>query len=195
MSRTLSNTAIQALMAQETNETFLELLTLTNTDMDTIRLVNDWADHDVSGNTHSGYPFEITLPNDTDEVTPRASVTIDNVDRLLMEAVGEVTTPITATLSVVLASSLTTTEVGPYEFTLRNVRDDALTITGELAFESLMDEPFPGPRATPTNLPAVFGMLPEGSMWPATDRGTEPAEKPARGWTPTAVHGMRRGRR
>lgn len=157
MSRTVSSTAKAAAFAQQTDQVYLVLLTIDHDDLSApIRVVNNSENVESDGETYLGYPFEITLPADQDENLPAATLTIDNVDRTIVNAVRTITGPATASVSVVLASSPDTVEVGPYELTLRNVTWDALKVTGTLTSEDILNEPFPGEFMTPDNFPGLF---------------------------------------
>jgi hypothetical protein len=57
---------------------------------------------------------------------------------------------------VVLASSPDTVEAGPFTMTLVAAEYDALVVTGELAFEDVLNEPFPGHGYIPSEYPGLF---------------------------------------
>jgi hypothetical protein len=84
------------------------------------------------------------------------ALSIDNVDRTIVEAVRTVSSPPTASLSVVLASDPDTVEAGPFELTIREVQYDALVVTATMAVEDILNEPFPGDLFTPQNFPGLF---------------------------------------
>lgn len=157
MSRTLSATARAAIFAQQTDQVFLALLTLTHASLPgPIRVVNNMVDIVSRGDTFIGYPFQIALPGESEDELPRVQVMIDNVDRTLVEAVRTLTSPPTLTLEIVLASAPDTVEAGPFPFSLRNVEYDAHVITGDLAFEDVLNEGFPQHSFTPNHFPGVF---------------------------------------
>jgi hypothetical protein len=157
VSRTLSAPALAALNAQSTDKVFLALLTITHPGMaQTVRVVNDMVNLTSRGNDYIALPFQIDLPAEIEEELPRVRLTIDNVDRLLVEAIRTLTSPPTIALEVVLASSPDTVEAGPFPFALRNAEYDSLVVTGELAFEDVLNEGFPAHSFTPNLFPGVF---------------------------------------
>lgn len=157
MSRALSTTAKAGIYAQQTDQVYIVLLTIDQEDLDEpIRLANNYANVTSNGETYVGFPFTITLPNDSDENVPHAQLTIDNVDRAIVNAVRTMTTGAVVTVSVVLASSPNTVEVGPFVMTLRNVSWNATTVSGTLQSEDLINEPFPGEFMTPNTFPGLF---------------------------------------
>jgi hypothetical protein len=157
MSRTISAAAKAAAFAQQTDQVYLALLVIEHDDLSApIRVVNNAADVVSGGETYTAFPFDITLPSDADDSIPHATLTISNVDRTVTEAIRTISGAPTVTISVVLAASPDTIEVGPYEMTLRNVSWDANTVSGALASEDVLNEPFPGEFMVPDTFPGLF---------------------------------------
>ena len=157
MSRALSSAAKAGAFAQQTDQVYLVLLEIDNGEMASpIRVVNNYADVVSGGETYTAYPFDITLPTDADDAIPQATLTIDNVDRVITDAIREMVGSATVTISVVLAASPSTIEAGPYVMNLRNVTWNALTVSGQLAAEDVLNEPYPGEYMTPELFPGLF---------------------------------------
>jgi len=157
VSRTLSAAARNAIFASQTAEAFLVLLTLDHPTWGApVRVTSDAVDTASRGYTYKPFPFLVSLPEERDDALARVRLTIDNVDRSIIAALRPLTSPPTVTLEVVLASSPDTLEAGPFDFTLRNVEYDALTITGDLMFEDVLNEPFPAGSFTPASYPGLF---------------------------------------
>ena len=141
--RALSPAAVRAHTAQETGEAFLMLVTIAHSDFaETLYFVNDTVDLVSRGNTYRGWPFQVTLPEEREDSLPTVQLQIDNVDRQIMQGIRALTTAPMVTLEVVLALSPDTVEAGPFHFTLRGVDYTALVITGTLAPEDILNEPF-----------------------------------------------------
>ena len=47
-------------------------------------------------------------------------------------------------------------EAGPYWFMLRDITYDAMTISGEMAWEDVLNQEFPGDTLTPATAPGLF---------------------------------------
>jgi len=157
MARSTSATFRSAVNAEETSEVFLILLEMTHADITTIRLVNNYTDVVGPGaNTYIAFPFQITIPSDDDEALSRVQLTIDNVDRYLMDEIRAITSAPDISISVVLASSPTVIEAGPFETKLRNVDYDESRITGDLQAEDILNEPYPGESYVPANFPGLW---------------------------------------
>jgi hypothetical protein len=159
MSRSTSLTLRQAINAEETSEVFLILLDVYHADIGpptTLRFVNNYTDIVSNGNTYIAYPFQITIPSDLEDALPRVQLTIDNVDRSIMQEIRSLTSAPDISISVILASDPDTIEAGPFETKLRNVDYDASTITGDLQSDDILNEPYPGVAFTPGNFPGLF---------------------------------------
>ena len=163
MSRNLSNVALEALFNQETAESFVPLVLLNHPNMtEPFRVAGSRTDvitNDVLGfnQTYYAYPFSIQLPDEKEDRPPEVSIIIDNIDKRLVDFLRTPTqgSP-TVTLTVVLESSPTTIEAGPFEFTLRSVGWDRLTIRGVLSYEQILDEPYPAGTFNPAEFPGLF---------------------------------------
>ncbi|MBE0598443.1 MAG: DUF1833 family protein, partial [Desulfuromonadales bacterium] len=102
------------------------------------------------------FPFDIALPADRDDQISKVTLTIDNVDRAIVRAVRELASAPTVTLEIVLASSPDVVEAGPFEFTLQDAGYDALTVSGTLGYEDILNEPFPAGAFVPAAFPGMF---------------------------------------
>lgn len=157
MSRSLTTTAVQAANAQETGEVFLILLTISHASLSpSIRVVGNTEDIVSNGETFLAFPFEITLPDDAPESVAQVSLKIDNVDRQIVDAIRSISSPPTVSIDVILASDPDTIEAGPFNMTLLQSDYDVLTVTGELVFEDVLNEPFPGDSFDPVGFPGLF---------------------------------------
>ncbi len=157
--RTLSSSALGALVNDYTDEVFVVLLKLEHDDLAApIRVANNNADivrTETTSVTYIGVPFEIELPPEDADEPGAATISIPNVDRSVTAAVRAISTPVTATIMVVLASSPNTVEVEYTGLTMREVVYDAEMVTGILRFETLVIEPITF-TITPARFPGLF---------------------------------------
>lgn len=155
MSRTLSSAALASMHAEQTDEVWLVLLTISNPGMTTIRVVNNTEDIVSRGNTYIGFPFEIELPGQDPDSPSSARLRIDNVDKRIVEAVRTITTPPEVTIEVILASQPDTVEIAYSNLSMRAVEYDVDSVRGELTFESIYSEPVTL-TITPNRFPGLF---------------------------------------
>ena len=158
MPRTLSAAARRAIFAQQTGEAFILLLELSHPSLvDPIRVCANSADVTSGGLLYSRFPFEVTMPSETEDAPPTVQLRIANADRQIVQAVRELSgAAMTVTLSIVLASSPDIIEAGPFVFALRNVTYDAAWVEGTLMFEDVLNEPYPAAMFTPARFPGMF---------------------------------------
>ena len=147
----------QAVNAPETGEAFLILLTLDHDTLDEpLRFTSDGVDTESRGNTYIAFPFQISLPPSSKDQPPKMQLTIDNVDRQIVQTIREIQSAPSITVEVVLASTPDTVEVTLPDFILLNASYDRLTVQGDLVLELLEREPFPADTYNPANFPGLF---------------------------------------
>jgi hypothetical protein len=156
--RTLTIAARRAIYAPETGEVFLVLLTITHPSLPApIRVVANSEDIVSEGLTYQRFPFEVTLPPESEDSPPSVKLRIANADREIVRAVRSVSgEAMKAELRVVLASSPDVIEAGPYEFTIRQPTFDASFVEATLRFEEILSEPYPADAFTPSRFPGLF---------------------------------------
>lgn len=103
------------------------------------------------------YPFQINLPSQVEDEPPSMTLTVDNTDLEVNDAIRTITGQPTVTFDVVLASSPNTVEAGPFVMGLQNAQADAQTITGTLGYEiDLFSQLVPSNQYLPTSSPGLF---------------------------------------
>lgn len=162
MSRTLSPVATESTNDESTAEVWLVLLTIRHpTLVEPIRVVNNFDDiTSADPITHEdrefiGLPFEVALPGEEDDQPVAATIRVDNVDRQIVAALRELTSPPMADIEVVLASQPNVIEIAFYDFTIRVAEYDSLEITAQLTFEQIFTEPV-AVDMTPQRVPGIF---------------------------------------
>lgn len=157
--RTLSSNALGALVDDYTDEVFVLLLKLEHDDLaEPIRVANNNENvvrTETTSVTYVGIPFEIELPQEDADELGAATISVPNIERSITTAIRAISTPVTATIMVVLASSPNTVEIEFTGLTLREVMYDAESITGILRFETLVIEPITF-TITPARFPGLF---------------------------------------
>lgn len=166
MTRALSSAARHAVYSQQTSEAFIVLLTITHPGLtDDIRLASDpkeiLPEANVRGVMSRGQeyifmPFSMNLPSQNDTGTSRATISIDNIDRRMVEAVRTATGALNITIEIVLSSDTDTVEVSVPDFKMDRITYDALTISGDISVEYFDLEPYPSKRFTPSDFPGLF---------------------------------------
>ncbi len=157
MSRALSDDARAEMFAQETGEVYIVLVTVSHDELDDpLRVCSDGADTVSRGDTFVAYPFNLELPSDEEGAPPRATISIDNVERSIAESLRTISSPATFLIEVVRAADPDTVEVAYDQFQLTNVKGDVFQISGDLTVEDMATEPFPYLTFSPARFPGLF---------------------------------------
>jgi hypothetical protein len=166
MSRVLSNAMKHAMYSQETDEVFIVLLTISHpTFAEDIKVCSDafqmLPNAGVRGVVSRGeeyiyLPFSIELPQQNETGLSRAKLSVDNIDRRVVDAVRRADSSLSIKLEIVLASDVNTPEISIDKFKLSVVNYDSLTVSGDLTLEYFDLEPFPYGRFTPSLFPGLF---------------------------------------
>lgn len=152
----LSQTALQGVLASATTATFLECLTITHSDIETLRFVNDTKDLNRSVGAFTRFPFVTRTPAQTVERPPIISITGSAVDQEMIFALRQIVGKrerAVLTYEVVLAQSPNTIEYGPVSFQLDSVSTDGLTrvVLTASFLRGALDDAFPSQQFAPSN--------------------------------------------
>lgn len=158
----------EAAYSQETDEVFIVLVTLESDELtEPIRICDDpfqrleELGEDIYGIVSNGQsyifmPFDIWLPRDDKSGTVSAKISIENIDRRIVETARTVTRPINVKMECILASAPDVTEIEFNNFQLSNVKYDVMTVDADLTLNYWGLEPFPSWNFTPSNFPGLF---------------------------------------
>lgn len=164
----ISDNLKQAAYAQETDVAVIVLLTLSTPELkDEINICNvpveKFSDmgENVYGCTSKGkrylfLPFEITLPQDDKTGAVSAKLTIDNVNRQIVQYARQTRKAVNVNIQCVLSNNLDYVELEYNDFKLTNVNYDGFIVSGNLSIDYLGLEPFPCGRFTPSGFPGLF---------------------------------------
>lgn len=149
--------AVAALLAQNSDEVWLVLLTISHPQMSTVRVVNNTESIVSRGDAYEAFPFEIALPSDVADRLSAVQLRISNVDRRFVEAVRSLPTMPRVKLEVIAASRPDDVEVGPFEFEMSTANYDVDRIEATLTYEPVMHLAFPVGTFNPQQFPGLFG--------------------------------------
>lgn len=124
--------------AQETDEIWLLLLTIDEASLsEPIRVV--WNNENVTsrGDVFAAMEFSWELPSESDGPPQSARITLDNVDRQIVQAIRNAQGQPSVMMEIVLASNLDAVEAGPFNFKLESVEYNALVVSGELTADNV----------------------------------------------------------
>lgn len=168
MTRAISPAYRASLQALATGDVDLIFLKIAHAALEEdIRVVADPVDFVFEGETYVGFPFDITLLSDADEV-PRTKLSVQNVDRRIGDALQAISSPARLTLTLCCSADFDLTQrprvpLGAVSIEyqarglyLTNVSLDALTVTGDVVGLDFGQRVWPYRRATKTALPGLY---------------------------------------
>ena len=148
---------VSDVMASSSNSAWFFLLTITPASgTEVIRLVNNNEPVESNGLKYMPYPFTLTLPLDTGDKIPQITLTIDNVDQSLVDAVRELELAPSIRVQLITSAFPDLVEKDLDFLRLRNVSYNAMTITGVLEVASIWARRFPAEVVDPVQYPSLF---------------------------------------
>lgn len=167
MPRALSAGYRQSIEATASDELTVTLLRLSHADLAvTLRVNSDVVDYVYGGETYYGIGVPMPMLSD-DESLPQAKVWIPNVDQRIGEAVLALSSAPSIEIEWVVKSDFDdavprqplgtpTVEYLAEQLYLRNVKCDAMGLSGDIVGKDLSTEAWPKHRTTPQDCPALF---------------------------------------
>lgn len=156
MARSLSAALLSEIYAQESNDPFLTLLTISHSSISDILLVNNTVDIVSRGNTYTAFPMRIRLSPDDGENAPRFGVVLDNVSREFIDEFRSITGVIDVTMEMVLASAPDTVQMSFTELKVQTITYNAKQISISLYIDSMLYTELTCEKYTPSNFPGIF---------------------------------------
>lgn len=154
--RSLSTAALNSAFAEQTDEVWLTLLTISHPSLtEPLRCVNNIENVVSNGYTYTAVPFFVELPTENSETPGEARLRIDNIDRAIVQVIREIAEPPSVSIAVVLASQPDIEEVRIDGLVLKNVGYDVGTVQGALSFDELAVEPI-CELITPDRFPGLY---------------------------------------
>lgn len=156
--RTFSAKAKNSLVTNLTDEVWYVLLVLQIGASYYYLCANSATNVVSNGITYQPYPFDVVLPTDSLDSIDTVQITIDNVDRLLVDALRAANEPLTFILRFVLASQPNQIELELTDLESDQISFDAHTISAVLNMTDTLNQQFPGRGAKydPAQCPAMF---------------------------------------
>ncbi len=140
---------------QQDGDMFLVLLVLTHEDLPdgVLRFAHNTVNVTLESGDYAGeyvaYPFELILPDQSEDSPPQASLKIDNVSNEIGQAIREIATRIAVDIIICQIDAPHTIEATIPGMELTDAKVDAATVSGELNVEDLTREPFPAYTFSP----------------------------------------------
>lgn len=154
---TLSQDALQGVLASSTDQAFLQILKIEHSNLsESLKLVADNQDRDRLDGTYQRFPFQVQGPGQDSEKPPRIQITSDIVDRRVIQAIRSLSglrEKATITYSVIRPEAPDDPEYGPVVFEYADAKTDGATsFTIEATFlKGALQDAFPAMQFAPSN--------------------------------------------
>lgn len=149
------NSVDTALNDQESDVVVMPLITIKHNSMvEELRFVSNTEDVTASGEVFTAFPFHFELPND-DGNTPRAKLTIPNIDRRIDKAARDIIGAPKIEVSIIAADDPDNPLITLRDLELRDIEGDVESIRGTIQSTDQTQEPYPFKRATSDRFPGV----------------------------------------
>lgn len=146
-----------AMFAAESGDHFAVLLTLDHaTFSDPIRLCISTTGLGVTSRGHEfiNYPFDLTLPDSTDDAPPRGRLTVDNVSReIVQKLIRPLVSSPTVAIEVVRLETPDEVEISYTDLRLDGPEYDAATVSADLAYDDTSQQRYPADSFVPSGFP------------------------------------------
>jgi len=153
----LSQSALQAVLASATSKTFLECITISNSQMATLRLVNDAVNMTREDGLYVAFPFTISAATQSQDRPPAIDITADAVDQRIVSGLRQLAGSRERAgirYEIVLSDTPDQVEFGPVNFEFDALSGDSLTqVTLRASFmRGALNDAFPALQFTPSNV-------------------------------------------
>lgn len=157
MANQLSPELLAQLFAQESNDPFLILVTLSHANFaDDIRLVNNTVNITSRGNVFQAFPMNIRLPIDDGESARNFVIEFDNVSLTLIEEIRTNTTPIGVKIEMILASLPNAVQMSQEELIIQSVSYNKSKVVATIVLDNFLNTEMTSEKYTPSVFPGLF---------------------------------------
>lgn len=155
MSNELSNELKAQIFAQQSEDPFLTLVTLTGPSF-TFRLVNNSKNIISNGQTFMAFPMKVRLPVDDGESARDFQIEFDNASLLLISSLRSVTSPINCQIDMILASMPDVIQMSVTDLLIRSIVYDKSRVSAKIVLDNFLAVAMTSERYTPIAYPGMF---------------------------------------
>jgi hypothetical protein len=155
MPRPLSPRAVEALMAHNTDQVFILLVTFWH-GSEIYRCCLNTEPIISNGLEFTPTYFEFMMPEVNDRAPQSVEIRVDNVDQRMVDMLRRVVTPVQVKIELVLASQPDTIEMVIEDLFLREVNWNISSISGKLMIEDMLNAGFPADIYEPRTFQGIF---------------------------------------
>ena len=158
--RTIAPAALAEMLKPQTGHAVIPLVKIDHSTLSTpFYFAANYQDITFNSIVYKAFPFDLVLPDDTDEAPPQVKLVLDNVGQDLVDLIRTAASSLTAQVYVVSVdpSNVATAIVGPLDFSVVGVSYTIATVEMTLAFkEDILNAPATKDMFDPTVAPGLF---------------------------------------
>lgn len=152
----LSPQLLSQLFAQESDDPFLTLVTLSHASFTTIRLVNNTKDITSRGEVYEAFPMRIRFPVDDGESARDFTIQFDNVSLQLIEEIRSVVDPIDVKIELILASLPDDVQLSQEDLKIQQINYNSQTVEARIILDNFLTTEMTSEIYGPSNFPGIF---------------------------------------
>ncbi len=158
MPNALSNELLAQIFAQESEDPFLSLVSLSHPSFSggEICLVNNTKDIVSRGRTFRAFPMKICFPMDDGDTMRTFRIDFDNASLELIEEIRSVTTQIGVRLEMVLASMPDAVQIEQADLKISGIQYTSTKITATIVLNGFLNSEMTSEQYGPGNFPGIF---------------------------------------
>jgi hypothetical protein len=157
MSRAFTEPAVRSMLSRETDQVYLQLLTIAAEGLEEpIRVTNDTQPVTSRGLEFVVFPFDFILPETGTAQLPEIQLSIANADPTILNSLRSLTSLPELLLEIVLADTPDVVEMSIPGLRLEAADYTADTISGTLTAGHQLQRIYPGYRFSKTAFPGLY---------------------------------------
>jgi hypothetical protein len=157
MPNALSPELVAQLFAQESDDPFLTLVTLSHDSFaDDVRLVNNSVPIISRDKEFIPFPMRIRFPVDDGETAREFSIEFDNVSLDLIAGLRTVTDEIHVKIEMILASMPNVVQIEVDELKIATVGYNKSTVQAKIILDNFLNTEMTSERYSPSNFPGLY---------------------------------------
>lgn len=154
--REISPNARAQVQSPEIQEVIVVTLDIDHSSLaEPIRVVNNIQDIEWNGNLYEAASFKFKPPSQEEGELSRATLTMSNIDRRLIETVRSINSAPTITANIVFVGATVEREAGPWIFDLSEVNYNAQSLSGSLSLNIKPKQTLSTIRVSFNNFPGL----------------------------------------
>lgn len=155
--RPLTPEAARAIVARDSDEPILALVSFTGQGLDPIRIVHNTESITRNGQVYRPWAFEGPPPEDGAALSTEITLSIDNIDPKVTRQIRDYQGIPLCEIVWVMGSQPNQALYGPFEFAVLSAKANEVTIQTQLGYEeNTLNQAFPGQTYSPTNSAGMY---------------------------------------